>query len=116
MSSKGVLKRLIELGAYHAEAGEFTKRAFLNGRIDLSQAEAVADLIDATTEGAARAATRSLTGVFSEKIHHLTADLIELRALIEAILDFPEEEIDLQDGNTNSESNEVPPRKEGESD
>ena len=82
------------IGLRIADPGEFTKRAFLNGRLDLSQAEAVADLIDATTEGAARAATRSLTGVFSQKIHHLTTDLIELRALIEAILDFPEEEID----------------------
>ncbi len=82
------------LGLRIADPGEFTKRAFLNGRLDLSQAEAVADLIDATTEGAARAATRSLTGVFSNKIHELTDNLIELRALIEAILDFPEEEID----------------------
>ena len=77
-----------------AEPGEFTKRAFLNGRLDLSQAEAVADLIDATTEGAVRAATRSLTGLFSQKISQLNFQLLELRALIEAILDFPEEEID----------------------
>ena len=77
-----------------AEPGEFTRRAFLNGRIDLSQAEAVADLIDATTEGAVRAASRSLVGVFSRKIHDISDQLIELRALIEAILDFPEEEID----------------------
>ncbi len=77
-----------------AEPGEFTKRAFFNGRLDLSQAEAVADLIDATTEGAARAASRSLNGKFSEKIHEIAGAVIELRALIEAILDFPEEEID----------------------
>ena len=77
-----------------AEPGEFTKRAFLNGRIDLSQAEAVADLIDATTEGAARAASRSLSGAFSSCIHKVGDKVIELRALIEAILDFPEEEID----------------------
>ena len=77
-----------------AEPGEFTKRAFLNGRMDLSQAEAVADLIDATTEGAARAASRSLNGDFSHCIHQIGDQVIELRALIEAILDFPEEEID----------------------
>ena len=83
-----------EWGMRLAEPGEFTKRAFLNGRLDLSQAEAVADLIDATTEGAARAASRSLNGKFSEKIHEIASAVIELRALIEAILDFPEEEID----------------------
>ncbi len=83
-----------DLGLRLAEPGEFTKRAFLNGRIDLSQAEAVSDLIDATTEGAARAASRSLNGDFSNSIHQIGDQVIELRALIEAILDFPEEEID----------------------
>lgn len=82
------------VGLRLAEPGEFTKRAFLNGRIDLSQAEAVADLIDATTEGAAKAASRSLNGDFSKSIHAVGDQIIELRALIEAILDFPEEEID----------------------
>ena len=93
-----MLKRVLQVGASNglrlAEPGEFTKRAFLNGRLDLSQAEAVADLIDATTEGSARAASRSLSGVFSTKVHEISDQVIELRALIEAILDFPEEEID----------------------
>ena len=77
-----------------AEPGEFTRRAFLNDRLDLAQAEAVADLIDASTEAAARSAARSLTGEFSRAIHGLTEQLTELRALVEATLDFPEEEID----------------------
>ena len=77
-----------------AEPGEFTRRAFLNERLDLAQAEAVADLIDASTEAAARSAVRSLTGDFSRAIQGLTAELTELRALVEATLDFPEEEID----------------------
>jgi tRNA modification GTPase len=77
-----------------AEPGEFTRRAFLNDRLDLAQAEAVADLIDASTEAAARSAARSLVGEFSQAIHRLTEQLIELRALVEATLDFPEEEID----------------------
>ena len=75
-------------------AGEFTERAFLNGKLDLAQAEAVADLIDASTEAAARSASRSLAGVFSERIHALRDALIRLRMLVEATLDFPEEEID----------------------
>lgn len=94
MMLRQVLKVGTKLGLRLAEPGEFTKRAFLNGRMDLSQAEAVADLIDATTEGAARAASRSLNGVFSEKVREISEQVIELRALIEAILDFPEEEID----------------------
>jgi tRNA modification GTPase len=77
-----------------AEPGEFTRRAFLNDRLDLAQAEAVADLIDASSEAAARSATRSLTGEFSRAIRALTEQLTELRALVEATLDFPEEEID----------------------
>jgi tRNA modification GTPase len=77
-----------------AEPGEFTRRAFLNDRLDLAQAEAVADLIDASTEAAARSAARSLAGEFSRAIQVLTAQLTELRALVEATLDFPEEEID----------------------
>ena len=82
------------VGLRLAEPGEFTRRAFLNERLDLAQAEAVADLIDASTEVAARSAARSLTGEFSRAIQGLTAELTELRALVEATLDFPEEEID----------------------
>jgi tRNA modification GTPase len=85
------------IGLRLAEPGEFTRRAFLADRIDLAQAEAVADLIDASTETAARSAARSLTGEFSRAIHALTNELTELRALVEATLDFPEEEIDFLD-------------------
>lgn len=77
-----------------ARAGEFTERAFLNDKLDLAQAEAVADLIDASTEAAARSASRSLAGLFSERIHTLRDALVHLRMLVEATLDFPEEEID----------------------
>lgn len=77
-----------------AEPGEFSQRAFLNGKIDLAQAEAIADLIDASTEAAARSAGRSLAGAFSREIHGLREALIHLRMLVEATLDFPEEEID----------------------
>jgi tRNA modification GTPase len=77
-----------------AEPGEFSQRAFLNGKIDLAQAEAIADLIDASTEAAARSAGRSLSGAFSREIHTLREALIHLRMLVEATLDFPEEEID----------------------
>ncbi|RTL30342.1 MAG: tRNA uridine-5-carboxymethylaminomethyl(34) synthesis GTPase MnmE [Burkholderiales bacterium] len=77
-----------------AEPGEFTQRAFLNDKIDLAQAEAIADLIDASTEAAARSASRSLGGVFSREIEALRDQLINLRMLVEATLDFPEEEID----------------------
>ena len=81
-------------GLRPARAGEFTERAFLNDKLDLAQAEAVADLIDASTEAAARSASRSLAGVFSDRIHTLRDALINLRMLVEATLDFPEEEID----------------------
>jgi tRNA modification GTPase len=77
-----------------AEPGEFTKRAYLNDKIDLAQAEAVADLIDASTEQAARSAARSLSGEFSAAIHGLVEQVINLRMLVEATLDFPDEEID----------------------
>ena len=77
-----------------AGPGEFTERAFLNDKLDLAQAEAVADLIDASTEAAARSAVRSLAGAFSERIGALGAQLVELRLLVEATLDFPEEEIE----------------------
>lgn len=77
-----------------AEAGEFTQRAFMNGKIDLTQAEAIADLIDASTEAAARGASESLSGAFSSAVDALRQKLIHLRMLVEATLDFPEEEID----------------------
>jgi tRNA modification GTPase len=77
-----------------AQPGEFTQRAFLNHKLDLAQAEAVADLIDASTEAAARGASRSLAGAFSKEIHQLRDALIHLRMLVEATLDFPEEDID----------------------
>ncbi|MDP2771561.1 MAG: tRNA uridine-5-carboxymethylaminomethyl(34) synthesis GTPase MnmE, partial [Giesbergeria sp.] len=77
-----------------AQPGEFTERAFLNDKIDLAQAEAIADLIDASTAAAARSASRSLSGAFSNEIHALRDALIHLRMLVEATLDFPEEEID----------------------
>lgn len=77
-----------------AEPGEFTQRAFLNDKIDLAQAEAIADLIDASTEAAARSATRSLGGAFSREIDALREQIVQLRMLVEATLDFPEEEID----------------------
>jgi tRNA modification GTPase len=84
----------LELGARLAEPGEFTRRAFLNDKIDLAQAESVADLIGASTERAARCALRSLRGDFSAVIEDLARELVELRMLAEATLDFPEEEVD----------------------
>jgi len=92
-----ILRRCLELGARLAEPGEFTRRAFLNDKLDLAQAEGVADLIDAATEAAARCALRSLRGEFSEAIGSLEKRLVELRMLVEATLDFPEEEIDEMD-------------------
>ena len=89
-----LLQRCLELGARIAEPGEFTRRAFLNDKLDLAQAEAVADLIDANTQAVVRSATRSLRGEFSDAIHELVRRLINLRMLVEATLDFPEEEID----------------------
>ncbi len=89
-----LLRRALELGARLAEPGEFTRRAFLNDKLDLAQAEAVADVIDATTEAAARCAVRSLRGEFSGAVRSLVGQLVELRALAEATLDFPEEEVD----------------------
>ena len=89
-----LLARCLDLGARLAEPGEFSRRAFLNGKLDLAQAEAVADLIDAATSSAARSAIRSLQGEFSKAIHSLTDELINLRMLVEATLDFPEEDID----------------------
>jgi tRNA modification GTPase len=89
-----LLRRCVELGARLADPGEFTRRAFLNDKLDLAQAEGVADLIEAATETAARCALRSLRGEFSELIEGFAQGLVELRALVEATLDFPEEEID----------------------
>ncbi|MGA8049118.1 MAG: tRNA uridine-5-carboxymethylaminomethyl(34) synthesis GTPase MnmE [Burkholderiales bacterium] len=89
-----LLSACLDAGARLAEPGEFTRRAFLEGKLDLAQAEAVADLIDAASREAARSALRSLRGEFSTAIHELTGQLTELRALTEAILDFPEEEVD----------------------
>ena len=89
-----LLARCLDLGARLAEPGEFSRRAFLNGKMDLAQAEAVADLIDASTASAARSAVRSLQGEFSRAIGELNEELINLRMLVEATLDFPEEDID----------------------
>lgn len=89
-----LVRRCVELGARHAEPGEFTKRAYLNGKLDLAQAEAVADVIDAATESAARAAVRSLTGEFSSCIKVLQDAIIRLRMFVEATLDFPEEDLE----------------------
>ena len=89
-----VLAACVDAGARLAEPGEFTRRAFLNGKLDLAQAEAVADLIEAATAEAARGALRSLTGEFSAAIETLVRQLIDLRALTEAMIDFPDEEVD----------------------
>ncbi|WP_180106592.1 MULTISPECIES: tRNA uridine-5-carboxymethylaminomethyl(34) synthesis GTPase MnmE [unclassified Acinetobacter] len=94
-----LLARLLELGAIAAKAGEFSMRAFENGKMDLVQAEAIADLIDATSQAAARSAVRSLQGAFSSKVNTVLEKLIHLRLHVEAAIDFPEEEIDfLADG------------------
>jgi tRNA modification GTPase len=89
-----LVERAVELGARRAEPGEFTRRAYLNDKLDLAQAEAVADLIDAGSQAAARAALRSLQGAFSSEVHGLVEGLIDLRVWVEAAIDFPEEEID----------------------
>jgi tRNA modification GTPase len=89
-----LVERAVELGARRAEPGEFTRRAYLNDKLDLAQAEAVADLIDAGSQAAARAALRSLQGAFSDEVHALVEGLIELRVWVEAAIDFPEEDID----------------------
>jgi tRNA modification GTPase len=90
-----LLARCVELGARLAEPGEFTRRAFLNGKVDLAQAESVADAIEASTSAAVRAAARSLSGEFSREIHALRDALVDLRMYTEATLDFPEEDLDL---------------------
>lgn len=94
-----LLARVLQLGARMAQPGEFSQRAFLNDKLDLAQAEAIADLIDAGTAQAARAALRSLQGEFSRRVHGLVEGLIHLRMYVEAAIDFPEEEVDfLTDG------------------
>ncbi len=94
-----ILRRLVALGARRARPGEFSERAFLNDRLDLAQAEAIADLIAASTEQAARAATRSLEGRFSAEVSSLAEDLTALRVWVESALDFPDEDVDfLADG------------------
>ncbi|MBS99467.1 MAG: tRNA uridine-5-carboxymethylaminomethyl(34) synthesis GTPase MnmE [Oceanospirillaceae bacterium] len=94
-----LLQTLIQAGARPARPGEFSERAFLNDKLDLAQAEAIADLIDSSSEQAARCALRSLQGEFSNQIHQLVESLIHLRIYVEASIDFPEEEIDfLADG------------------
>lgn len=89
-----LLKRCLELGARLAQPGEFTQRAYLNDKLDLAQAEGVADLISAATIEAARGAMRSLRGAFSQRVRELVERLIELRAQVEATLDFPDEEVE----------------------
>ncbi len=94
-----LLRRCVELGIRPARPGEFSERAFLNDKLDLAQAEAIADLIEASSAQAARNAVRSLQGDFSRRVHHLTESLVNLRIYVEAAIDFPEEEIDfLADG------------------
>lgn len=92
-----LLERVLDLGARTAEPGEFTRRAFLNGKMDLAQAEAVADLINSSTEVAAQCAMRSLSGDFSDRVTRIMSDIKHLRMFVEAAIDFPEEEIDFLD-------------------
>jgi len=99
-----LVQRVMQLGARLAQPGEFSKQAFLNDKLDLTQAEAIADLIEASTEQAAKSALRSLQGEFSHKINQLVEALIQLRIYVEAAIDFPEEEIDfLSDGHVAGE-------------
>jgi tRNA modification GTPase len=91
---ENIIARIIELGARRAGAGEFTQRAFLNDKLDLAQAEAIADLVDAGSRDAARAAMRSLQGEFSAMVQGVTEAVIDLRTYVEAAIDFPEEEVD----------------------
>lgn len=103
-----LLREITRLGVRLARPGEFSERAFLNDKLDLAQAEAIADLIDATSEQAARNALHSLQGAFSKRIHELVEALIHLRIYVEASIDFPEEEIDfLSDGKVASDLNTI---------
>ena len=92
-------KQIISLGVRYADAGEFSKRAYLNGKIDLIQAEAIADLISSGTKQAAKAAMNSLSGAFSDTLNDLNEQLIYLRLFVEAAIDFPEEELDFLSDN-----------------
>ncbi|MBL1276089.1 MAG: tRNA uridine-5-carboxymethylaminomethyl(34) synthesis GTPase MnmE [Ectothiorhodospiraceae bacterium] len=106
-----VLQRCLSLGARPARPGEFSERAFLNDKMDLAQAEAIADLIDCASTQAARLAMRSLQGAFSQRVHELVQALIELRLYVESAIDFPEEEIDfLGDGQVQSRLDAVQTR------
>lgn len=106
-----LLKEVLALGARPARAGEFSERAYLNDKIDLAQAEAIADLIAADSEQAARAASRSLQGEFSRVVHQLVEDLTRLRIYVESALDFPEEEIDfLAEGAVNEKLQQIKQR------
>ena len=99
-----LLQRVLSLGARVARPGEFSERAFLNDKLDLAQAEAIADLIESGTAAAARLAARTLQGAFSEKIYQLVESVIQLRIYVEAAIDFPEEEIDfLSDGKVSTD-------------
>ncbi|MFZ5959717.1 tRNA uridine-5-carboxymethylaminomethyl(34) synthesis GTPase MnmE [Pseudomonas knackmussii] len=103
-----LMQRCLALGARQARPGEFSERAFLNDKLDLAQAEAIADLIEASSAQAARNAVRSLQGEFSRRVHQLTEQLIQLRIYVEAAIDFPEEEIDfLADGHVLSQLDKV---------
>lgn len=103
-----LLHRCLQLGARLARPGEFSERAFLNDKIDLTQAEAIADLIDASSVQAAAGALRSLQGEFSEQVNLLVEKVVQLRVYVEAAIDFPEEEIDfLSDGHVASQLNEI---------
>jgi len=103
-----LVERVIELGARLAQPGEFARRAFLNDKLDLSQAEAIADLIDSGSRAAARAAQRSLDGAFSQAVFALNAKLTELRVFVEAAIDFPDEDIDfLNDAELTARVDEV---------
>lgn len=103
-----LLKEVLKAGARIAKPGEFSERAFLNDKLDLAQAEAIADLIESTSEQAARSAMRSLQGEFSNKVNALVESLIHLRIYVEAAIDFPEEEIDfLSDGKVQSDLYEI---------
>ena len=103
-----LLRRILALGVRQANPGEFSERAFLNDKMDLAQAEAIADLIDSSSEQAARSALRSMQGAFSKRVNTLVESLIQLRIYVEAAIDFPEEEIDfLADGKVSNDLNLV---------
>jgi len=103
-----LIQRIFELGARPAEPGEFSQRAFINDKMDLTQAEAIADLIDASSEQAARSAMRSLQGEFSQQVLNIVEQLIQLRMYVEAAIDFPEEEIDfLSDGKVEADTKAI---------